>query len=78
MKGWSNSFATPTLNHMQFKAFVHKLSQLCIVFIFYQLTQHPVEDPEGERGGTAPSEIDKNLAKLAYFPPILASMPPPN
>ncbi len=28
-------------------------------------------------GGTAPSRIDQNLAKLAPFVPILASTPPP-
>ena len=31
-------------------------------------------DPEGERGGT--KKIDQNLAKLAPFVLILASMPP--
>ena len=35
-----------------------------------------VADPEGERGGTARSKIDQNLAELAHFVPILASMPP--
>ncbi len=35
-----------------------------------------VADPEGGRGGTAPSQIGQNLAKLAPFLPIFASMPP--
>ena len=38
--------------------------------------QVAVANPEGWRGGAAPSEIGQNLAKSAPFQPILASMPP--
>ena len=34
-------------------------------------------DPEGRYGGSAPSKIRKNLAKLAHFLPILVTTPPP-
>ncbi len=43
---------------------------------FFSHAVLPVADPEGVCGGAAPSKIDQNLAKLAPFVPILASMPP--
>ncbi len=48
----------------------------CLALLSEQALIHSVADPEGGCGGTVPSKICQNLAKLTNFLPILASMPP--